>query len=175
MSESPFRCVTRPAIRGQDVGWVAQKRGLGLYQARFPTPRAAATWLANEMGVPLNSLRRQVVKKSSVALVMSEYKGVVRDRGLWMARLAGRNLGRYRSQAAAARCVARASGKSSIKSLKKKNKYPLTRMWALRLFKAGMNAFGTYLPGDLQSLRCHEHTSRHMFRKEPVRNTYHSF
>ena len=167
-----YRGVTRPNIRGQDVGWVAQKRGLGLYRARFPSAKSAAEWLAKEMGVPLDSLRRhaasrQVVKKLAPTLLMSEHSGVTWDRGAWKAQVAGRHLGRFKTQIAAARSVAKIS-RCKIKSLRKAVK--LSRMMALRLFRAALRPLGKYCPGDLKSLRSQEVTSKHMFCQELASN-----
>lgn len=49
--------VSQPHLRRKDCGWVAQKKALGLYKARFSSDLAAATWLADQMKVPVNSLR----------------------------------------------------------------------------------------------------------------------
>jgi hypothetical protein len=58
VAASRYVGVSQPRIRGKRVGWVAQKKSLGLYRARFASPHAAATWLAAQMKVPLEILRR---------------------------------------------------------------------------------------------------------------------
>ena len=169
---SKFLHITRPTIRGQDVGWVAQKRSLGLYRARFPTADAAAEWLAKQMRVPIGQLmrlnkrvvRRQVVESQRPPFIVpvSRYWGVIADRGFFIAQHQGRSLGRHRSQLAAARCVARAR-KTIVRKLLKKI---LTGSAARRLFKAALTAFGAYIPGDLKPLRAHEQDSKSMFSKD---------
>ena len=166
--------ITRPNIRGLDVGWVAQKRDLGLYRARFPTALAAAEWLAKRMRVSIDQLKRpssksvrhQVVeaRRPSFTLPVSRYHGVIADRGYFIARHGGRNLARFTSQSAAARCVAGAR-RTTVKKLLKKVK--LSGALARRLFKAALTAFGKYIPGDVKSLRAHEHDSKSMFTKDP--------
>ena len=179
MAATRFLGVSRPRIRGQDVGWVAQKRALGLYKARFRTARAAAEWLAKRMHVPLGSLLRvraraqlREGKRPTAALTHSQHPGVIADRGRWVARVGGRTLGRFASQKAAARCVSKALrqsvvGWSRVKSARKKS---LSRALLRRLFQAGLKAFGNYIPGDLESLRVQEKVSHAMFSKEPCQS-----
>ena len=45
-------------IRGKDIGWIAQQKKSGFYKARFSSPDEAAAWLAGQMGVSKESLRR---------------------------------------------------------------------------------------------------------------------
>ena len=65
--QSLYIGVSRPRIRGKDVGWVAQQKTLGLYKARFSSPDAAAAWLAGQMGWPKESLRHASINIISVA------------------------------------------------------------------------------------------------------------
>ena len=167
-----YRYVSRPKIRGQDAGWVAQKRNTGLYRARFATAREAATWLARKLRIPVERLRRprasvvrrQVVEaaRPTAAFHMSGHRGVIADRGRWVARAGGFNLGRFGSELAAARCVARVA-RCKVKSLKRPS---ATRAVLRRLFAAGMQAFEPYTPGDLKTLREQEQVSKAMFEKE---------
>ena len=153
---SLYKHVSRPCIRGQSRGWVAQKRGVG-YRARFATELKAAQWLAKEMKVAVACLhiRRQGVRE------MDRYHGVVAARGRWEARAEGQTLGRFDSASLAARCVAKHKG-VDVKSLKRQVPSHVAR----RIFVAAYKVFGKYRPGDYDSMIEQENGAAWMFQQD---------
>ena len=75
---SRYKYVSCPLIRGKSHGWLAQKWGVAS-RARFPTDTAAATWLAEQMKVPLRSLLLE--SKSGDREKVSGRQGVRASRG----------------------------------------------------------------------------------------------
>ena len=157
-----YKHVSRPCIRGQLGGWVAQKRGVG-YRARFASELKAAQWLAKEMGVSVASLRirGQGVREKDMMLMVSLYHGVVAARGRWEARVHGQTLGRFDSEVLAARCVAKHRG-VTVKSLKKGSVPPHV---ARRIFKVAYKVFHKYRPGDYESMVQQEMDAARMFQQ----------
>ena len=156
-----YKYVSRPCIRGQLRGWVAQKRGVG-YRARFASDLKAAQWLAKEMGVSVASLRirSQGVRGTGTSFAVSLYRGVVAARGRWEARVDGQTRGRFDSQVLAARCVAKHKG-VTVKSLKRLVPPHLAR----RIFIAAYKVFGKYRPGDYESMLQQENDAARMFQQ----------
>lgn len=150
--------VTRPFIKGQQCGWLAQNRKARLWKKGFASAGEAAAWLAKGLGVPVASLRRQskcsgVLRLRPTPLAVSHYHGVVaRQRGvnvLYEARLSNVVIRSFSSEAAAAAFVAKRLG-VPVKQLKRNKVF--TRRLARQLFRAAYSAFKKYIPGDLQHL-----------------------
>lgn len=150
---APYLHVTKPLIRGQQVGYVAQHKGLGLYKARFRRAVDAAAWLATEMGISVDSLKRKAVRSKKMGPVSmrrpwSMHTGVIWKHQRWFARCRGRVIGHYATEVGAARALAKKL-RCKPKSLRKAK---LTKRWATKLFPAAFQAFRHYVPGDVESL-----------------------
>ena len=161
MKSRRYKYVSRPCIRGQLRGWVAQKRGVG-YRARFASELKAAQWLAKEMGISVACLRirSQGVRGTGTSFAVSLYRGVVAARGRWEARVDGQTRGRFGSQVLAAHCVAKHTG-VTVKSLKRLVPGHLAR----RIFIAAYKVFGKYRPGDYESMLQQENDAARMFQQ----------
>ena len=153
-------------MRGKFCGWVAQKKDMRLYRARFPRAIDAAQWLAAELNVPLENLMRTRIvekrRKPSPTLLVSCHRGVVYHNGRWRAKDgSGSVLGRFSTEEQAAREVARALGTTPGKLGKERSV-----LWQRRIFSAALQVFSDYMPGDLESMVDHEKGSRRMFEQD---------
>ena len=155
-----YRYVSHPRIRGVSCGWVAQKRGVG-YRARFDTQLQAAKWIADLLEVSVASLRiKPVGVKAPTTLKFSKHRGVIYDRGRWIARGdEAKLLGRFGTELEAALAVAAATGRG-VRALKKSG---IPNYLAKRLFIAAYRVFRKYVPGDYNSMVAHEKLSVKMF------------
>ena len=165
MRRSRYLGITRPLIRGQPRGWVAQPRRANVWKCGFQTQIAAARWLAKKLRVRLAALRRPELASGrrvhTEEFGISCFRGVVPHGRRWEARAHGRRLGTFKSQAAAAQVAARAL-RTSVKSLRK----PMSAKRARPIFKAAYQVFKQYVPGDLQHTRLQEHQCQHIFKQE---------
>jgi len=171
MAMSLYVGVTRLLIHGKSVGWLAQSKRAGTWQAGFKTQAAAAKWLAKKLQVKPSGLRRSRLARNRGARPeecgVSYYRGVIpKGRGAdgqchWEARARGRSLGTFRHQAAAAQAVARTS-RTSVQSLRK----TMSAKRARQIFKAAYQVFKGYVPGDLQHTRQQERQYQRWFKQE---------
>ena len=169
---SPYWYVSRPAVgtaSGQPRHWVAQKRdNPRLFRQGFKTAVAAARWIAAQLGVPFESLKRERCcrgrgrPKRVHRPMRSEYVGVVPHRGRWQARAkGGAVLATFGSQEEAAQRVAR-HRRVPMDSLRRQ----LSQRNARRLFRSAFVAFRDYVPGDIESAVAHEHASAAMYDQD---------
>ena len=168
-----YRGVSRFFVKNRCQGWLAQSRVVGAYRARFRTARAAATWLAEQLQVDLDSLviyagsrRREGVPSHQAP--MSRFKGVCyhenRGRPRWEVRESGVPIFTTGSERAAAAFLAQRR-KVKLKTLKRA--HPMSKRLAREIFKANYQAFKTYVPGDYSSMAMHEtKTSRFMYKQD---------
>ena len=171
MARLRYRGVTRPS-GGKSRGWLAQSKPAGLWKSGFTSQEEAAKWLAGKLGVQVVALQRGVAKKvraQPVECAVSSYRWVVPHRHTrdgkqrWVARVRGRWLGTFGSQAEAVVAVARCLGVSK-QSLKRKKQISARR--AREVFRAGYQVFQRYVPGDLRVLRSQEVDCRKDFKQD---------
>ena len=168
-----YRGVSRFFVKNRRKGWLAQSRVVGVYRARFRTARAAATWLADQLQINVDSLAMPAARRGrkdvpSHHAPMSRFNGVCyhenRGRPRWEVRELNVPIFTSRSERAAAAFLGRRR-KVEVQKLKKAQ--PLSKRLAKEIFKANYRAFRAYVPGDYTSMVKHEtKTSRAMYKQD---------
>ena len=174
---SKYWGVSRVKYRGS-WQWLAQKNNgsVRLWKTGFKDEDQATQWLAKKCRVTPASLR----KSSSSPITTSSYKGVClvqrspRSCLWWVAQHAGKYIGTFDTEQAAAKAVARRSMQSP-KSLRRGKRHHVSGSRGVRisapraraLFKAAYRAFKTYVAGDYTNMMDIESTAGSVFKEDP--------